>query len=147
MADFSLTQLNSSIKELWDTKVEEARYAEGVIMNRVANKSETARQKGDRIHVTIDQKYSAGNVGSDGTFAAQNYNLATSTILLDQWKQIAVQILDQAAAQSFWTPDSSFPTNAGKAFANQYDSDLAGEHSNVAAANVVGFNHDSFVLR
>ena len=138
MADFNLTALNSTVKELWDSKVEEARYAEATIVNRVSNKSETAKQKGDRIHVTIDQKYTVGNVGSDGTFTPQNYTLVTSSILLDQWRQVAVQILDQAAAQSFWTPDSTFPTNAGKAFASQYDADLASEHSNVAAANIVG---------
>ncbi len=138
MADFGLTQLNSTIKELWDEKVEEARYAEGVIVNRVANRSEIAKRKGDIIHVPIDQKYTAGDVGSDGTFTPANYNVGNSDVTLNQWKQIAVQILDQAASQSFWTPASAFPTNAGRAFANQYDSDLAGLHGSVAAANIVG---------
>ena len=142
MADFSLTQLNATIQELWDQKVEEARYAEGVIVNRVSNKSEIAKKKGDRIHVSIDQKYTTPAVGSDGTFTPQTYTLTTSTILLDQWRAVPIQILDQAASQSFWTPDSTFPTNAGKAFANQYDADLAGLWSSVAAGNTLGSTAD-----
>lgn len=134
MADFSLTQLNATIKELWDTKVEEARYAEGVILNRVSNKSEVARQKGDRIHVPIDQKYTAAAVGSDGTFTPQNYTVGVSTITLNQWYAVPIQVLDQAAAQSFWTPESTFPTSAGKAFANTYDANLAGLHGDASTS-------------
>ena len=138
MSDFSLTQLNSAIQELWDTKVEDARYAEGVIINAVSNKSETAKKKGDVIHVTIDQKYSVGAVGSDGTFVPQNYTLSTSDITLNQWEQVSIQVLDQAASQSFWTPQSTFPTQSGKAWAERYDTRLASLHSSVAAGNIVG---------
>ena len=95
--DFGLTQLNSAVQEIWDQKAEDARYAEGVIVNRVSNKSEAARKKGDRIHVTIDQKHTVVNVNSSGVFVPQNYTLTTSTILLDQWKAVPIQILDQAA--------------------------------------------------
>lgn len=138
MADFGLTQLNATIKELWDTKVEEARYASAVIVNRISNKSEVAKQKGDVIHVPIDQVYTVGNVGSDGTFTPQNYTVGVSDITLNQWSQIAVQILDQAASQSYWTPESTFPTNAGKAFGSNYDASLAALHGSVNAENIVG---------
>jgi hypothetical protein len=138
MADFGPTQLNYTTQELWDQKVEEARYANAVIVNAVSNKSEIAKKKGDIIHVPIDQKLSVVTVGSDGTFTPQNYTISGSDITLNQWKAVPVQILDQAASQSFWTPASSFPTNAGKALAVQYDTDLAGLYTGVAAANVVG---------
>lgn len=131
MADFSLTQLNSAIQELWDTKVEDARYAEGVILSRVSNKSETAKKKGDIIHVTIDQTYTPAAVAAAGTFTPLTYTLATSDITLNQWFCIPIQILDQAASQSFWTPDSVFPTSAGKAFANLYDANLASLHGSI----------------
>lgn len=140
--DFSLTQLNSSIQELWDQKVEEARYAEGVIVNRVSNKSETAKKKGDIIHVTIDQKYVTVAVGADGVFVPQTYTLVTADVTLNQWRAVPIQILDQAASQSFWTPESTFPTNAGKAFAERYDADLAGLHGSVAAGNALGSTTD-----
>jgi hypothetical protein len=138
MSDFGPTQLNYTTQELWDQKVEEARYAEGVIVNAVSNKSEVAKRKGDIIHVPIDQKLTVVSVGTDGTFTPQNYTISGSDITLNQWKAVPIQILDQAASQSIWTPASNFPTNAGKAFANQYDSDLASLHTGVAAANIVG---------
>lgn len=138
MSDFGPTQLSPTTKELWDTKVEEARYAEAVIVNRISNKSEIAKQKGDTINVSIDQKFTATVVGSDGTFTPQNYVLGNAILLLDQWYCVPIQVLDQAAAQSFWTPESTFPTNAGKAFGVKYDSDLAAYWSSVDAANIVG---------
>lgn len=146
MADFGPTQLNATTQELWDTKVEDARYAEAVIVNRVANKSETAKKKGDVIHVAIDQTYSVGAVGSDGTFTPQNYTVGNSDITLNQWRQVSVQILDQSSAQSYWTPESTFPTNAGKSFGSQYDADLAGLHGSVAAANIVGSTSDPTIF-
>ena len=136
--DFDNTALNATVRELWDDKVEDARYAEGVIMNAVANKSEIAKKKGDIIHVTIDQKYTVGNVASDGSFTPQNYTPTTSDVTLNIWEQIAIRVLDRAEAQSFWTPESKFPTNVGKAMANSYDSKLAANHSSVAAGNISG---------
>lgn len=136
--DFDNTALNATVRELWDDKIEAARYAKGVIMNRVANKSGIAQKKGDIIHVTVDQKYSVGVVGSDGSFAPQNYIPSTSDITLNQWEQIAIRVLDRAQAQSFWTPDSQFPSQAGAAFAARYDAQIAALHPSVGAGNTVG---------
>lgn len=136
--DFDNTALNSVVKELWDEKIEDARYAEGVLMNRVSNKSGTAKKKGDVIHVTIDQKYTVSAVAADGSFTPQNYTPTTSDVSLNQWEVIPIRILDKAQAQAFWTPESTFPTQAGKAFANRYDAQIAALHSSVAAGNTVG---------
>lgn len=136
--DFDNTALNATVKELWDEKIEDARYAKGVIMNRVANKSGVATKKGDIVHVTVDQKYSVGVVGSDGSFAPQNYTPTTSDVQLNQWEQIAIRVLDKAQAQSFWTPDSKFPSAAGAAFAARYDAQIAALHSSVSVNNIAG---------
>lgn len=136
--DFDNTALNATVKELWDEKIEDARYAKGVILNRVANKSGIANKKGDVIHVTIDQRYTVGTVGSDGSFTPQNYTPTTSDVSLNQWEQIAIRILDRASAQSFWTPDSKFPSAAGAAFAARYDAQIAALHSSVASGNSIG---------
>lgn len=136
--DFDNTALNSTVRELWDTQIEDARYAKGVILNRVSNKSGIASKKGDIIHVTINQRYTVGTVGSDGSFTPQNYTLATVDVTLNQWEQIAIRILDRAQAQSFWSPDSKFPSDAGAAFAARYDAQIAALHSSVAAGNSVG---------
>lgn len=136
--DFDNTALNSAVRELWDEKVEEARYATAVIANRVSNKSGIAEKKGDIIHVTIDQRYTVGTVGADGSFTPQNYTLSTVDVTLNQWEQVAIRVLDRAEAQSFWTPDSVFPNRVGAAFGSRYDAQIAALHSSVAAANNVG---------
>lgn len=136
--DFDNTALNATVRELWDEKIEDARYAHGVIMNRVANKSGIAQKKGDLIHVTVDQRYTVGTVGSDGSFTPQNYTPTTSDVTLNQWEQIAIRVLDRAQAQSFWTPDSKFPTAAGAAFGSRYDAQIAGLYTSVAAGNTAG---------
>ena len=128
MADFDNTALNSTVRELWDEKVQEARYAKGVLMNRVTNSSGVAQKKGDIIHVTIDQKYTVGTVSAAGAFTAQNYTPTTVDITLDQWEQIAIRVLDRAEAQSFWSPGSIFPRKVGEAFADRYDGQIASLH-------------------
>lgn len=75
MADFDSTALNATIKELWDEKVEEARYAKMVIANHISNKSGIAEKKGDVIHVTIDQKYTVGTVSAGAAFTPQTTHL------------------------------------------------------------------------
>ena len=136
--DFDNSALNSTVKELWDEKLEDARYAKGVIMNRVSNKSGIASKKGDIIHVTINQRYTVGTIAADGSFTPQNYTPTTVDVTLNQWEQIAIRILDRAEAQSFWNPDSKFPSDAGAAFAARYDAQIAALHSSVGAGNSVG---------
>jgi len=132
--EFDNTALNSTVRELWDERLEDARYAEMVIGSRVANKSEIAKKKGDIIHVTIDQAYTVGTVSAAGVVAAQNYTLSTVDITLQNWEQITIVELDRAKAQSFWLPDSVFPKNVGKAFGARYDSVLAGQHASITSS-------------
>lgn len=136
--DFDNTALNGVVREAWDTKVEDARYADGVIWKRVSNKSGIAKQKNDIIHVSINQKLNVVNVGADGSFSVFNYAVTTVDVTLDQWKAVPIRILDRAQSQAFWTPESDFPTQAGKAFANTYDASLAALHGSVASGNTVG---------
>lgn len=137
MADFDNTALNATTRELWDEKIEDARYATGVIFKRVNNKSAACKYN-DILHITLDNAYTVGAVAAAGTFVPQNYTPSTVDITINQWEQISIQILDRAKAQSFWTPASDFPANVGKAFAARYDSQLAGEHANVGAGNSLG---------
>ena len=131
--DFDNTALNSVIKELWDERIEDTRYATGVIMKNVANKSSIAVKKGDLIHVSIDQKYTVGTVSAAGAFTPQNYAVVTSDITLNQWEQIAIRVLDRAEAQAFWQPGSNFPERAGAAYADRYDAQLAGLYTGITA--------------
>lgn len=137
MASFSNTELNASIDEKWDMDIEDARYANAVIMNRVNNKSAIVQKSGDIIHISIKQKYSVGNVGANGAFVPQVWTLGSTPITVDQHKQVAIEIEEKAAAQSFWEPDSDFPKDAGKALAVQYDVDLANQYTNIAT-NIIG---------
>ena len=144
MADFDNTALNATIRELWDEKVQEARYAKGVLMNQVTNSSGIAQKKGDIIHVTIDQKYTVGTVSAAGAFTPQNYTPTTVDITLNQWEQVSIRVLDRAEAQSFWTPGSIFPRKVGEAFADRYDAQIAALHSSITNQDGNATNPSNF---
>lgn len=129
MASFSTTELNATIDEKWDRSIEDARYANGVFLNRISNKSALVKESGDTINVTIKQKYTVGDMGSNGVFVPQTWNANSVALTIDQNQQIAIEVEDIAKAQSFWDPDSSFPKDAGKAFAQSYDTVIAGQYA------------------
>lgn len=137
MASFSTTELNASIDEKWDMDLEEARYAEATIMPLVSNKSAIVAKSGDIINVTVKAKYTVGDVGSNGAFVPQVYTPTSVAVTVNKHKQVAIEVEDKASFQSFWTPDSDFPKDAGAALAVQYDSDLAALYTDITT-NVVG---------
>jgi hypothetical protein len=136
MASFSNTELNASVRELWDEEIEEARYASASLMPRISNKSGTAKKKGDIINVTVDQKWTVGDVGSNGAFVPQTYTSTAVAITVNQHKQVAVEVEDRTEAQSFWSPISTFRTTAGKAFAASYDSAIGALHGDLTLSAV-----------
>lgn len=136
MASFSTTEANATIDEKWDRDIEEARYANGVFLNRIANKSALVRESGDTIHVTVDQTWTVGDIGANGAFTPQVYTPDTVAITINQNKQVAVEVEDIVKAQSFWDPNSTVPTTAGKAYAAHYDTVIAGQHASFSGAPV-----------
>jgi len=137
MASFSNTELNAVVQELWDQEVDDARYATAVLMPRVMNKSGIARKKGDIIHMTVEGRFTVGDVGANGAFVPQVYTPETVAITINQHKQIAISIEDKTDSQAFWTPESTFPKQAGKGMAEDYDSALSALHTDLVS-NVVG---------
>lgn len=138
MASFSNTELNATVDEKWDQDIEDARYANGVFLNRIANKSARVVKSGDILHVTIKQRYTVGDVGANGAFTPQVWTSNSVPITVNQYKQVAVEVEDLSAAQSFWNPDSDFPTDAGKAYAEYYDTLIAGQYASFNALAEVG---------
>lgn len=138
MASFSATELNATIDEKWDQDIEDARYANGVFLNRIANKSAIVAKSGDILHVTIKQRYTVGDVGANGAFVPQVWTANSVPITVNQYKQVAIEVEELAKAQSFWSPDSEFPADAGKAFAEHYDTVIAGQFASFNVLSEVG---------
>ena len=131
------TALNSTIDEKWDMDLEEARYANAVIMPRITNRSSIVKKSGDTINVTVKGKYAANDVGSGGSLTTQTISLTSVPILIDKHKEVTAETEDKAMAQSFWNPESDFPVDAGKAMAEQVDTDIANLYSDLTT-NVIG---------
>lgn len=131
MAELTNTDLNSSIPELWDEEVLEGRYAGAVIMNRVNNKTGLVAKQGDSLHITVDAKYSAGTLGANSSFVPQTIQPSSINLVINTNVQVAVEVVEQAIAQSFYNPLSTFAKNAGKAMAVKYDQDLAAQITNL----------------
>ncbi len=137
MASFSTTELNATVDEKWQMDVEDARYASAVILPRVSNKSDMVRKSGDIINVTVDQKYTVGDVGSNGAFVPQVLTPTSVAVTINQYRQVAIEVEDRAEAASFYSPESRFPKDAGAAMAVDVDDKIAALHTDVTT-NVVG---------
>lgn len=137
MASFSTTELNATIDEQWAMELEEARYAAAVIVPRIMNKSAEVRKSGDRVHVTVKDTYSTGDVGANGAFTPATITPSTSTIIINQHKYVSIETEDRAVANSFWDPVSDFPSDAGKTMGETVDGAIAGLHTDLTT-NVVG---------
>lgn len=124
MASFSSTELNATIKELWDANIEEARYAKGVLLNLIANRSQKG-QKGDIIHVIVDTKTTAaGTTGSNGAFTPVTRTPTSVPITINVDAYYAEEYESAAEALSFWTPKSIFNEIAQKVLVEKYDGDI-----------------------
>jgi hypothetical protein len=126
MAVFSTTELNATIDEIWDHDVDEARYQAGTIMQRVLNKSTLIAAHGDIVNLSVEpSKYSVGDVtAGTGAFVPQSMTISSVAITVNQWKQVSIEVVSKAEAQSFWKPESVFPKRAGSAMAEEYDNQL-----------------------
>lgn len=136
---YSNTDLTGlTIDRVWDNKLLMARYAKSGIMPKVLNKSDKVKKSGEIISIQIKPKLTVGTVGAGGTFATQKPVPTQINILVNTWVQIAVDIDDQAKAQSFWDPTNEFATDAGAALAVKYDTDLAALYSSLTGLPAVG---------
>lgn len=140
MAVYANTDLASiTIPIEWDHEVLQARYATGVIWPKVLNRSEVVKGQGSQITIPIKGRLTAGTVtAGTGAFVPQAVAPTTANIVLNTWVQVAVEITDQAKAQSFWDPTSDFPKDAGAAMSVRYDQDLAALYSTLTGLTAVG---------
>ena len=135
---FTNTTLNATIPEIWDLRLDQARYEASVIMQRVLNKSELVKKYGDIINLTYKDKLTVVNISpTDGTFAVQNYAPTNVPVTIDQWKGTPIEVVDKAQYQSFWDPKSDLPADAGKALAETVDTALGALYSNLTS-NIIG---------
>lgn len=136
MAQLTNTELNATIDEVWDLTVMEARYQESVLMPRIMNKSDLVKKSGDTIHIPIKKRLVVGTVSASGGFTPDAQTLTQVDVSINTWKYVSNETLDQAEAQSYWSPESDFPKDAGKVLAEDYDSAIAALYPNLVS-NVV----------
>lgn len=137
MAILSNTELSATVDEVWDLTVLQARYANAQIMPRILNKSDLVKKSGDTIHIPIKKRQVVGTVTTGGAFTPDAQTLTQVDVSINTWKYVSNETLDQTEAQSYWSPESDFPKDAGAALAEDYDSAIAALHSNITS-NVVG---------
>lgn len=132
----STTELTNTIPEIWDMNVLKYRYYYGKVTSKVLNKSDLVKEKGDKINITLDTVLTGGDVGTSGAFTLLARTPGTVQIAVDKWKYAGVEVTDQAKIQSFWTPESSLPHDAGKLFAQYQDTDLLALYSSLTGGTV-----------
>ena len=131
---------NITIDQKWDRDVLEGRYATGVIMQRVLNKSALVKDSGYNIVIPIEPVYAAGTVTSaTGAFTPVNTAPTNANILINVWQYHSVEITDQAQLQSFWDPTkSTFGKIAGKVMGVAVEDNLAALFNSLTGLGTVG---------
>lgn len=125
MAVYDNTALEATIDEKWSSKVHEGRYAKSVVLPRVLNESNLVKQSGDIVHLTYEGELTTSDVtAATGAFTPVTASLTSVPITLNQWKIVPIEIVDKAKDQSLYSPESTFPDRAGKAFGAKFDTDL-----------------------
>lgn len=137
MAQLTNTQLSATIDEVWDLDVLQARYAAAVIMPRVLNRSDLVKKSGDTIHIPVKKRLVVGTVASDGGFTPDAQTISQVDVSINTWKYVSNETLDQTEAQSYWSPESDFPKDAGAVLGEDYDGAIATLHTGLTS-NVVG---------
>lgn len=128
---FDNTALNATIDEKWDTTVQEGRYAQGVVMPRVYNKSDLVANSGDIIHMQYEDAYETVSVTqATGAFLPVTNNITGVTLTLNQWEAVPVEVVDYSKFQSLYDPSSDIPKKIAKAFAVKYDTMLLNLYTN-----------------
>lgn len=141
MAQTTNTTNAAVIDEVWDLTVLQARYEGAVIMPRVLNKSDLVKRSGDIIHIPIKKRKVVGTVAADGGFTSDAQTLSQVDVVVNTWKYVSDETLDQTEAQSYWSPESDFPEDAGKALAEDYDTAIASLYADLTS-NVVNTEAD-----
>jgi hypothetical protein len=115
----------ATIDEKWDSDIEEYRYSESVLLERVLSKSALVAKSGDIVNMTIEPVLSVGTVTeATGAFVMAAVTPTAKTITINQSKYVSIASTNRADAQAFWTPESVFPKSAARALAESYDNYL-----------------------
>ena len=136
MAVFDNTTNDATINEVWDRAVEQFRYAKGVFLNRINNKSALVKESGDKINFSIKKEYTVDTIPSNGALTPQSWTTTPIVLTVDTNQAIVVETLDITKAQSFWDANSDIPKDAGAAFAAEYDRAIAALHASFTLTEV-----------
>ena len=133
------TTLTNTIIPKWDMDLMKALYATAVIMPLVANKSSFVAKEGDRVEINIEPTLSVGTVTpATGAFTPSDSAPTKVNIQCNIWEYVSESITDMARVQAFWTAENNFASNAGKAFAAQYDGVLGALFASINGLDAVG---------
>ena len=149
MAVYANTTLQDiTIDQKWDMDALEGRYAVGVIMQRILNKSALVNKSGYNVVIPIQPVYSAGTVtAGTGAFTPVNTAPTNANILMNVWQYHSVEITDQAQWQSFWDPTSSnFGSVSGKVMGVAVEDNLGALFGSLTGLGSIGVadNPDPF---
>ncbi len=131
---------NITIDVKWDKDVLEGRYAIGVIMQRILNKSQIVKESGYTVVIPIEPTYAAGVVtAATGAFTPVNTAPTNANVVLNVWQYHSVEITDQSQMQSFWDPTkSNFGKIAGKVLGVAVEDNLAALFASLTGLGTIG---------
>lgn len=140
------TEADALIPEVWVKEALLARYAKSVLYGRVLHKDDAVRQMGDIIHIPTMPTVSTNAVTSVGGVTNQALTPTDSTITVNEWREVTIDVVDRANIQSHSDLMSLFTPAFGSAVGVYQDDTMFDDHASFTgvgnATSGVVFNDD-----
>lgn len=124
------------IPELWRPKMFEARYPASVMLKRVVTVDDEVSEKGDILHLPIEPVVATNAVGADGSVTNQALTPTESQLVVDNWREATIDVVDKAQKQSTADLMSVFIPGFAKAIAAYQDSVVLAKHADLTSSEV-----------
>lgn len=131
------TALAALTPEVWTPRYLRAMYSKPVASQRVLNVTGDVNGKGDILHISVEPRFTVGNVSSDGSVSNQTITPTDVQVTVNSIKHCTAEVVKYAQRQALESLVNAFPASAGKALMEQIDVDILALYSDVTT-NTVG---------
>ncbi len=137
--EITTTQLSGVIGDFVRLRALKALYARAVTVKRLLNVSADVKKRFDRVSIPIMPSLSTNAVGTGGSVTNQQVSLSAQEVVVDDWREITVDIDDQANIQSgVANLEEAFADEFGRRMGQYVDLTVLAEHSNITTNTAVG---------
>lgn len=140
--EITVTQLAGSIPDVVRSVALKARYAAAQMSKRVLNVDADVAKKGDRVSLSILPELATTAVGAGGSVTRQQVSISAVEVIMNDWREVTVDVDDQASRQSALSVLKEYSAEMGKALAAYADEKVGGLYATLTGQTDIGTSAD-----